>query len=64
MTSLKALLLRAWHSPTLTTWAASAARLLMVAAVLPLVLGVFTAEEVNYWFILNGLLILNLLCDT
>jgi len=62
--ALRKIITRGWHSPTLTTWSASAARLMMLVAVLPLVLGTFSVEEIRFWFILNGLLILNLLCDT
>ena len=54
---------RLWNSPLATTWTATAAQLMSLVLVIPLILGRFPAEEVEFWLMLNSLLILSLLVE-
>lgn len=57
------MLRRAWHSPTLTTWASLATRSLNLVVVLPLALRQFTPVEVAVWQLFFTIVTLQLLLD-
>lgn len=49
------MILRAWDSPTLTTWTSLGTNFLRFFSVLPLVLRQFTVEEVAVWYLMGTL---------
>jgi hypothetical protein len=54
---------RLWNSPTITTWASLAVRLVSVGAVLPLVLSRFDTAEIAVWLLFGVVLNLQILGD-
>lgn len=61
--TIKAGVLRLWNSPTVTTWASMGARSLAGLLLLPLVVTSLSTEEVTVWFLLNSVLLLQMLAD-
>ena len=60
---MRAVLSRAWHSPTLMTWGSLLVRLAGVVVILPIVLRRFSPPEVAVWQLFASLMTLVLLMD-